>query len=195
MQALRFLVKSASAAILLAYVIAATANATTLSNDDAEIAALITDLDAGKFAEREAATNELINIGGASLKPVALKYLDANPETAWRIKRILKSIATEAEQELTSLKAIGVLIVVEREWDSELSGLLSKWRENRSRRAIKFLVQKGATTTPTGAHRQLFFSDLNNQRLVIGASASNPEPSNPLRKQFRSTKNDRRSTL
>ena len=143
--------------------------------DDVDnIESLISRLDAKKFNDRESATEQLIEYGHESLKPVATEYFEANPEIAWRIKRILKKIATEASEELTSLQAIGVLICLNQEWDNELSGLLTKWRVNRSNRAVEFLVDKGAATTPTGAHRQLVFAQFNQATTFELSGTKNP---------------------
>ena len=140
----------------------------------AEVESLIASLDAKKYAQRESATQDLVGLGRLALKPIAQKYFGANPEIAWRIRRILKQIATEATEELTSLQAIGVLIVLDQkhapQLDSELSGLLAKWRENRSTRAIEHLVSLGATTSPSGIQRQLFFSNLR-EPLALGGPA------------------------
>ena len=138
---------------------------------------LIAGLDSSKYSERENSTNELVKLGRVALKPVALCYFDSNPEIAWRIKRILMRIATEAREELTSLQAIGVLIAIDQtaasqQWDSELSGLLSKWRENRSARAIDYLMKQGALNSPSGVQRQLFFGNFNMQQLSFGATES-----------------------
>ncbi len=115
-----------------------------------EIEDLIQQLDAPKFVLREDATNQLVNLGQSVLQPVAVHFLDASPEAQWRIKRILETMGTEADDEETSLKAIGVLILLDHEIDGELAGLLRSWRENRSMRAIEYLVSKGASVRPVG---------------------------------------------
>ena len=145
--------------------------------EDANITQLIAGLDSKKYEVRESCTNKLVEMGRVSLKPVAQEYFDANPEIAWRIKRILKKIATEAQEELTSLQAIGVLIALDQtlarqQWDSELNGLLTKWRENRSARAIDYLLKRGARNSPSGVQRRLFAGNFNMQQLSFGAPES-----------------------
>lgn len=145
----------------------------------------ITDLDAKAFAKRESATESLIVAGKPALQPVALHFYKATPEAAWRIKRILQAIGTNSAEEITSLKAIGLLLLLDNQLDGELETMLETWRENRSQRAIKYLVSKGALTAPTGIHRQLFVPAPNvvmPRRLQIEAN------NNPLRKDLASRK-------
>lgn len=156
-------------------------------NDVAEVESLIASLDDRKYAEREAATEQLVQLGSTALKPIAQKYFDASPEIVWRIRRILKQIATEAQEELTSLQAIGVLIVLDQnhaqQLDNDLTGLLSKWRENRSSRAIEYLVSLGAKTSPSGVQRQLFLGNLRGQPLGLNAAPAGIGQKNPLRQR------------
>ena len=147
---------------------------------ETEVEELITQLNAGRFKIREQATSQLANLGVVALKPLAIHFLDASPEAAWRIKRILESISVKSTEELASLKAIGILMLLDHKVDEKLAGLVHTWRENRSQRAIEFLVGKGAQMTPTGVPRQLIV-----QRPKIPVQTFKSGSSNPLRAKAR----------
>ena len=87
----------------------------------------------------------------------------------------------QSQEEIASLKAIGILILLDHKVDAELESLVQKWRENRSMRAINFLVSKGASTSPTGLHRQLRIQ----QPLVQIQSTFRNSTTNPLRRTVR----------
>ena len=127
-----------------------------LNADSPDIRSWIVDLDSQAFETREAATNSLIDAGKPALQPIALHFYKATPEAAWRIKRVLQQIGTGSKEEVTSLKAIGLLLVLDSQLDTELEGMIEAWREHRSDRAINYLVQKGARTSPTDLQTQLF---------------------------------------
>ena len=125
-----------------------------------EIQRLIVELDSDKFAAREAATLQLASYGESALKPLASHYLEnSSTESAWRVKRVLTQIGTESENEESSLKAIGVLLVLDSRAASneKLKSLIDTWRENRSKRAINYLVSRGASRQNNDFNRQIFF--------------------------------------
>ena len=154
---------------------------TVASDSDVNVDELIRRLDSSRFEMRESATNELITLGADSLKPIAFHFLDATPEAAWRIKRVLENISVQSREEIASLKAIGILILLDHKVDEELEGLVQQWRENRSMRAINYLVSKGAQTAPSGVHRQLMIQP---PMIQIQSTFQNPN-SNPLRRTVR----------
>lgn len=117
-----------------------------MSASAAEIDQLIVALDADKFLTRETATRELAGLGSKALEPVANHFFDATTESAWRVKRVLTEIGTQSVDEETSLKAIGILLVLDNQLDSKLESLIETWRVNRSNRAVNYLRSKGATT-------------------------------------------------
>lgn len=136
-----------------------------------EIDQLITALDADKFLAREAATQDLANLGFRALLPIADHFFDASTESAWRVKRVLTQIGTQSADQETSLKAIGILMILDDQ-HSNLESLIETWKVNRSKRAIGHLVSKGAAVIETNRFgaipRQVF------QVQDLSSTGSNP---------------------
>lgn len=149
------------------------------NDSNSDVSRLIDQLDAEKFESREFATTELIMIGEPALQPLAFHFYSATPEAAWRIKRVLQKIGTQSAEEVTSLKAIGILMLLDHQLDTELTGLINQWRENRSQRAIDFLTSKGASVV-SGNNRSVVLPGQNLGQIRIYSGSQLP---NPLRKR------------
>lgn len=154
------------------WIVGQTTPGSSPTSSPTEIDQLITALDADKFLTREAATQDLANLGPRALSPVSNHFFNATTESAWRVKRVLTQIGTDAVDELTSLKAIGILLILDNQLDSDLESLIETWKVNRSKRATEHLLAKGAELQENvqivGVQRQLFFSSQG------GLTGSNP---------------------
>ena len=105
---------------------------------------LIRQLDSNQFRLREQATQALVESGNHGLRKLAYQYFGASPESAWRIKNILQRIGTENDNPETCFRAIAVLIVLDKNLGDGIVNLLNEWRETRSKKAIEYLVARGA---------------------------------------------------
>ena len=154
---------------------------------DSKIKTLIAQLDSRKFEQRELATDKLVAYGSQALGPVAKQYFSATPEAAWRMKRILEQIGTQSVDEATSLRAIGVLMLIDNQMDRQLSVMRGKWRTNRSERAIKYLVERGASRSweLSPLQRQIMVPRQQVFEMISENPFSPAPPTNPLRNPTR----------
>lgn len=112
-----------------------------------QIKALISQLDSLNYVERESAANELADIGGLAIGPLALQSLDCSPEQSWRIKKTLEKICTGGDEEVF-FRAFGILqlrfdggnVAMSR----KMTELQNKWKLKRKQEAIAKLRSKGA---------------------------------------------------
>ncbi len=113
---------------------------------------LIADLDSDKFRTRDSATSRLSSLGATALGPMANHSLSATPESVWRIRKCIKQIGTNGNEE-TFLKAAGLLKLlygsrgVELEKQTQI--LLMEWNVKRKDEAIAALRASGAEVTDT----------------------------------------------
>ncbi len=162
---------------MLSYTFLYAAVSVASTSNQLDISKLIDQLDDQRFESRESATRALVAVGEDALRSLAHHYYQASPEAAWRIKRILQDIGTQSTQEITSLKAIGLLVLIDQQLDAQLFSLLQAWRENRSQRAIEFLVSKGGEFKSQNPAQQIVIRN-GIRRINIAV----PRPSvNPLR--------------
>ena len=63
------------------------------------IETLIGQLDSLNYQARETAANELAQIGGLAIAPLARQSLECSPEQSWRIKKTLEKICTSGNEE------------------------------------------------------------------------------------------------
>ena len=109
---------------------------------------LIQQLESKTFADRNRATEKLIAAGSATLRPLARNLERSSPETVSRSRKIMQSIATRGD-EASFLKAAGILKLVtfgtlkgNTDFVNELE---QQWKEARTSRAAKALLEAGAT--------------------------------------------------
>ncbi|MEM7454042.1 MAG: PDZ domain-containing protein [Planctomycetota bacterium] len=119
-----------------------------------EIMATLRQLDSPRFAERERATQILSQLGEPSLRPMAFHFLQATPESSWRIRKCLEMIGTTGD-EATFLKSAGLLQLLfghsSDELQRQLRRMKHEWNEQRKQDAIAQLVSAGARVNDTTA--------------------------------------------
>jgi len=112
-----------------------------------QIVELIAKLDAKKFAQREQASQELIDIGEQAIRPLAMKSFECSPEASWRIRKILEQICTRGD-ETVFYKTTGILRLRfdsgSAEMGKRLSALEAKWKAQRKEKFISFFRKQGA---------------------------------------------------
>ena len=134
-----------------------------------DIEALLELLDNKKFLVREKATEDLIELGEQSIKPVAIHFFHCSAESNWRIKRILETISTRGNEKVF-LKSAGILQLLYGDQNSDIrkqiSGLQQRWEAQRRKDAIAELQQlgfevssQGQVRTRVGLDARLEFSD------------------------------------
>lgn len=117
---------------------------------DPNIPQLIRDLESRTFAERERATQQLVEAGGATLRPLARNLHSASPEVVYRSRKIIEKIARSGD-EPTFLKAAGVLKLLMfgsvDEHHNYMVQLEEEWKRGRTKSAAETLRSGGATVT------------------------------------------------
>ncbi len=173
--------------ILLAWVAIASLPWTDCIASDDSVKNLVQQLDSSRYSDREDATQKLARMGSPAIEPLASEYFSSSPESAWRIKKVLEQIGTQTDNEATSVKAIGILIVLDHQLVDSVTELLEKWRVNRSKRALQFLISKGAEVAafkPRGGDNWLIFQQSTIQRDSIQSDVP-VAPTTPSRAELK----------
>ncbi len=119
-------------------------------SEQPNIPQLIRELESRTFAAREKATQQLVDAGGATLRPLARNLGSSSPEVVYRSRKIIEQIAKSGD-ETTFLKSAGVLKLVmfgtlEQHYDY-MRQLEEDWKQGRTKIAAKTLQEAGAVVT------------------------------------------------
>ena len=157
--------------------------ASSISVDDVkpDVSELLKMLDSPKYAEREAATALLSNMGVETLRPMAIHYLKSSPEASWRITRSLEQMATNGDEE-TFLKAVAMLQLLvgnnSDEVEAQLMRLKFEWSTKQTVNAVKTLESAGAKieNISTVSGPQALRNWISKQNALAEASSKKPTP-------------------
>ena len=124
---------------------------------------LLQQLDSPSFQDREAATEELVQLGPKILKPIVAHFFDASSEAGWRIHQILEDIGRNGNEQ-DFLKSIALIQVLYGDQDSKTPERLAKlqyqWKATRRAEASKQLGKLGfkfdAVENPYGGRDAAF---------------------------------------
>jgi len=110
------------------------------------IDALFKQLDSPSFKDREAATEELIELGPEILKPLTVHFFNSSSEAGWRIHRILEGIGKSGNEE-DFLKSVAIIQLLYGAQDPQsqerLAGLQFRWMAARRTEAARKLGKLG----------------------------------------------------
>jgi hypothetical protein len=134
----------------LMFALSATGSISHLAAQEPETASipeLIRRLESRTFVERETATQQLVDSGSATLRPLARNLGDASPETVYRSRKIIQEIAKSGD-ESTFLKSAAILKLVsfgtlQDNFDVMLA-LENEWKSRRTEIAADALREMGA---------------------------------------------------
>ena len=117
------------------------------SSDSASVESLLKKLDSPSFKDREAATDELIELGPAMFKPLITYFFESSSsEAGWRIHRILEGIGKNGQEE-SFLKSIAIIQVLygaqDRRSQDNLANLQYQWKQTRRTEAAQALKKQG----------------------------------------------------
>lgn len=108
---------------------------------------LIRQLESRTFAQREQASQQLIQAGSTALRPLARNLNSASPEIVYRTRKIIQEIARSGD-ESTFLKSAGILKLVMfgalEGNHSHMKKLEMEWKEGRTQIAAQLLRDAGA---------------------------------------------------
>ncbi len=117
---------------------------------------LIEQLDSDKYANREAATLALVEMGGTAIQAVTEAAASDSPEVAWRAGSILEQIGLSGD-ETTLRDVIQAMQRLQKNENSKpfgkrAAGLVTRWQTVRHERAAARLHKLGATVqnSPAG---------------------------------------------
>lgn len=116
------------------------------SNSARDIPQLIQRLNSQRYADREQASQTLIELGSVALRPLAKNYFESSPECMWRTRRILEEIGV-AGDEVTFFRAAALLrlICIEQDIAHRLQQHYRRWQQMQTERAAERLRSLGAT--------------------------------------------------
>ena len=110
------------------------------------VAELLQQLDSQKFAQRESATEQLIERGEAAIRPAAIHFFEGLPEPNWRIKRVLETISTTGDEAVFLKTAVILRLLYANQnpdIEQQISQLQMEWRLSRRNKAIGDLTRSG----------------------------------------------------
>ena len=146
-----------------------------VSEEKYSISQLLQLLDGPTYAQREMATRQLIRLGDKALRPMAKHYLDASPESSWRIRKSLEEIGTSGDEAIF-LKSVGLLQLLvgnsNAKLNEQLQRLKFEWLQNQTQTAISVLRSAGAV-----------IDDLT-ERSVYVSQSTTPDSKNERRKRL-----------
>jgi len=132
---------------------------TVQSQSPSQLNSYIQQLNSPKFAERQQAMQALLDFGASSLRPLAFEIINGSPESVWRSKQAIETIAIVGD-EPTFFQAANILHLLFHN-NSKLIGvkigeLEVQWRQEQKRIILRRLQEKGAGVVQAGENQELF---------------------------------------